>query len=71
MCGDQARGWLRWSAHPLGGVACRGRADPAFAPNTLFCSQTFRRGSWVLGLFVSFVHNLHQLPMHAVIFSPL
>lgn len=38
---------------PLGGVACRGRADPAFAPNTLFCSQTFRRGSWTFGLFAS------------------
>ena len=48
--------WLRQSAHPLGGVDSRGRAQyPAFAPNTLFCSQIFRNGSWVFGLSVSSV----------------
>ena len=29
--------WLRWSAHPLGGVVCRGHEQcPAFAPDTLY-----------------------------------
>ena len=37
-----------------------------------FCSWLFRSGSWAFsGLFVSFVQNLPQLHMHAVIFSPL
>ena len=39
--------WLRWSAHPFGGVECRGQAQyPAFAPSF---SEV---GSWVFGLFV-------------------
>ena len=33
--GGQAGGWLRWSAHPLGGAVCRDHVqDPAFAPGT-------------------------------------
>ena len=34
-----------------------------------FCSGLFRGHSWVFGLFVSFVQNLPQLRMRAVIFS--
>ena len=41
-------GWLRWSAHPLGGAVCRVRVQyPAFG------SWLLRNGSWVFGLFVS------------------
>ena len=33
--GVRPEGWLRWFAHPLGGVLCRGHAqDPAFAPGS-------------------------------------
>ena len=32
---DWAGGWLRWSAHPLGGTVCRDHVqDPAFALGT-------------------------------------
>ena len=34
-----------------------------------FCPRFFKDGSWVFGLFVSFVQNLSQLHMYAVIFS--
>ena len=36
MCsGVRADGWLRWFAHPLGGVVCRGHAQyPAFAADS-------------------------------------
>ena len=67
MCpGVGPEGWLRRFAHPLGGVACRGHAqDPAFAPG----SSEVAVG--LFDLFVSFVQNLPQLCMLAVIFSPL
>ena len=56
---------LRWFAHPLGGVECRGHAQcPAFAPGSSEVTVGFL-------VFVSFVQNLPQLRMHAVIFSPL
>ena len=59
-------GWLRWSAHPLGGAVCRDHACyPAFFPNTLEVAV----GLLILLYFV--VCNLPQLHMHAVIFSPL
>ena len=59
-----SRGWAGgWSAHPLGGIVCRGHAQlPAFASDPLlFGSRLFKSGSWVFGPFVSFVQNLHQL----------
>ena len=59
-------GWLRCSAHPLGGVVCRGHAQyPAFAPD---------HSEVAVGLFGFLylaVHNLPQLHLHAVVFSPL
>ena len=57
--------WLRWSAHPLDDVECRGQAQyPAFAPGS---------SEVALGFLVSvyLVHNLPQLRMHTFIFSPL
>ena len=36
-----------------------------------FFSWLFKSGSWVFDLFVSFVQNLLQLHMHAVVFSPI
>ena len=58
---------------PLCDVVCRGHAQyPVFAPNPLFFLLALQK--WHLGffgLFVFFVHNLFQLSMHAVIFSPL
>ena len=71
MCpGVRPEGWLRWFAHPLGGVVCRGHAQypafvPAFAPGSSKVAVGFS------GLFVSFVQNLPQLGMQAVIFSPI
>ena len=46
MCpGVGPEGWLRSSAHPLGGVVCRGHAQyPAFAPATLL--PALQNGSW-------------------------
>ena len=42
-------GWLRWSAHPFGGVVCKGHAQcPAFAPGSS------RAAVGLFGLFVSF-----------------
>lgn len=64
--GGQAAGWLEWSAHPLGGAACRGPARcPPSAPDT---SEVAAEFLLVLHLFV---HNLPHFHMHAVIFSPL
>ena len=66
-------GWLRCFAHPFGGGVCRGHAQyPAFAPNPLLLLLALQK--WQLGILVSLylvVHNLPQLCMHAVIFSPL
>ena len=58
-------GWLRCFAHPLGGGVYKGACT---VPG--FCSRLFRCGSWVFGLFVSFIQNLPLVQMHAVIFSP-
>ena len=58
-------GWLRWSARPFGGAECRGHAQcPAFAPSS---------SEVAVGVldFLYLVHNLPQLDMHTVIFSPL
>ena len=54
MClGVGLEGWLRWSAHPLGGVVCRGHVQcPALAPGSSKVAVAF------FGLFVSFVQNL-------------
>ena len=67
MCpGVQREGWLRWFAHPLVGVVCRGHGQyPAFALGSSKVAVGFFR------LFISFVQNLFQLHMQAVIFSPI
>ena len=58
--------WLRWSAHPFGGAVCRGHARyPAFASGSSEVAAGF------LVFLYLVVHNLPQLYMHAVIFSPL
>lgn len=61
-----AGGGLRWFAHLSGGVECWG------VHSTLLELTALQK--WQLdffGLSVSFVHNLPQLFMHAVIFSSL
>ena len=64
--GLRREGWLGWCAHPLGGAVCRDHAwYPAFAPDT----PEVAVGFWVFLYLI--VHNLPQLRMHAVIFSPL
>ena len=63
--GVRPEGRLRCSAHPLGGAECRRCVQlPAFAPG---CSEVA-----VVLLFSLYllVHNLPQLLMHAVIFTP-
>lgn len=63
--GVQPEGWLRWIAH-LFGVACRGHAQyPAF----VLSSSEVAAGFSVFLYLVA--HNLDQLCVHAVIFSPL
>ena len=58
-------GWLRWSAHPFGGIVCRGHVQcPAFAPS-------FSEVALVSLVFLCLVvHNLPQ-HMYKVIFNPL
>ena len=59
-------GWLRWSAHPFGGVECRGHVRyPVFAPGSSEVAVRF------LVFFYLAVQNMPQLPMHTVLFSPL
>ena len=55
MCpGVELEGLLRWFAHPLGGVVCRGHVQyPAFAPNTLFFLLALQK--WQLSIFSLFV----------------
>ena len=68
----QPEGWLRWPAHPFGGVCRRHAQNPAFAPNTLLLHSVLQQ--WQLGVVVFLylvVPNLPQLHRHAVIFSPL
>ena len=74
-----SRGWagggLKWSAHPFGGVGAGGmcgtqRLLPTTAPRFWF--SAFQKWQMGLGFFLCrVVHNLPQLQMHAVIFSPL
>ena len=57
-------GWLRWSAHPLGGTLCRVHVQyPAFAGHPAFAE-------FLVFLYLV-VHNLPQLHMHPAVFSPL
>ena len=59
-------GWLRWSAHLLGGAVCRNYVQyPDFALDTSEVAVGF------LVFLYLVVHNLPQLHMHAVIFSPI
>ena len=74
MCpGVRQDGWLRWSAHPFGGVECWGHAQYfAFAPSSSEVAVVV----FFCFLFWSFcilivVQNLPELSMHPVIFSSL
>ena len=74
MCpGVWPEGWLRLFAHPLGGVECRGHTQyPALAPNPLLLFLALQKQQLVFLAFLYLVvHNLLQLRMHAVMFSPL
>lgn len=48
----------------------QGAQYSAFAPSTLFLSRLLSL-SWVLGLLLSFVQNLSQLLMHAIVCFPI
>ena len=67
--GQQA-GWLEWSVHPLGGVACGACTQYlAFVLNPLFLFPGLQK--WQMGSFdlsVPYVQNLPQLHTHAVVF---
>ena len=71
MCpGVGLEGWIRRFANRLGGDVCSGQVQyPAFAPGSSKVAV-----EEILDFFffflVSFVQNLSQLHMHAVIFSP-
>ena len=56
-------GWLRWIAHLLGGIVCKGHAQyPAFAPHSVKVSGEF------FGLFVPFGPEFAPTA-HTIIFS--
>ena len=66
--GVRPEAWLRWSAHPLGGVVCRGHARyPAFAPSSSELAVGFLVSLYLL------VHNLctsvHALGFQSLIVS--
>ena len=48
-----AEGWLRWFAHPFGGVECRHAQPPAFAPSSSEVAVGFL-------VFLYLVDNLRQ-----------
>ena len=53
MCpGVRPEGWLRWSAHPSGGVECRGACSEHF-----FTPGSSKMAVGFFGLSVSFVEN--------------
>ena len=71
-----SRGWageVRCFAHLVGGAVCKGLVQyPLFAFDTLFLLRALQK--WQLGFLVFvylFVHNLPQLHMYPVVFSPL
>ena len=46
--------WLRWFAHPFGGVVCRGHVQyPAFALHPVFVPGSSEVAVGFFGLFVS------------------
>ena len=58
--------WFKWSAHSLGAAVCRDHAQyPAFSPDTSEVAVE------CLVFLYLVVHNLPQLRMFAVKFSPL
>ena len=60
-------GWLGWSAHSLGAALCKDQGQyPAFVPGT-----SLRSGSWFGAFLYLIVHNLPQLCMCEIGFSPL
>lgn len=71
--GIRPEGWLRWSAHPLGGNVCRVHAQyPAFASGTLFFVHSSSEVAVGILVFLNLVvHNLPQLFMHIAISVPL
>ena len=60
-----AEGWLRCSAHPLGGAVCRDPAQDAAA----FVPSASEVGFWPFCILLFMI--LPQLCMYAVVFSPL
>ena len=46
--GVPPKGWLRWLAHPFGGVESRGHVEVHCfcSQHPVFCSRLFRSGSW-------------------------
>ena len=60
----QAEGWLGWSAYPFPWRACVQGAHAG--PH--FCSPHLKVAAGVLVFLCLVVHNLPQLPMHAIIF---
>lgn len=66
--GVRPEGWLRGSAHPLGDAVCRDHAHRM--QNALPLLLALGSGPWVMAFLSLVVHNLPQLHMHAVTFSP-
>ena len=63
---------LKWFAHPLGSVVCRGHVQyPVFVQPSAFAPGCSEMAVGLFGLLISFVQNLSQVLMHAVILSPI
>lgn len=72
--GTRPEAWPTRSTHPFADIVCRGHAQySAFAPDTLFLLISSE--SEVVVEFLVFLylldHNLSQLHLPAIIFSPL
>ena len=58
--------WLRWFAHPFGGVECRGHAQyPALAPDTLLLLPALQKRQLVFLVFLYLVFQNLPPTAHA------
>ena len=67
-----AEGWLRWFAHPFGGVECRHAQPPAFAPSAVFllpALQKWQLGFWSFCILLIICGNSIDRQLFLVLYS--
>ena len=70
--GVEPGGWLRWLAHPWGGVECRGHSQyPVFAPGSSEVAVAYLVSLYLVQNLPQLHMRTAQLHMRTVIFSPL